>query len=232
MPCRFDHSWQRAAVKAPSRIASRKLGHAALPGSRASSVSRSCTEAGTTATAGAIGINQGHALAPEHLLGGVVPPGTAHRKALDGLRVDDAQAGLGPAPHRSAASAGDILQEAGEPPPRPPLANPTLPRAPGAPRWAAAPATGRRCASATQSRARPPHRASPAHYAADLLAPASALSGRPRAATQSLSGAGHAARDAPRSTSFPSVKPRSSLRDQIGIRHTGPLKQALSLMGL
>src|SRR3954469_13175247 len=78
MPCRFDHSWQRAAVKAPSRIASRKLGHAALPGSRASSVSRSCTEAGTTATAGAIGINQGHALAPEHLLGGVVPPGTAH----------------------------------------------------------------------------------------------------------------------------------------------------------
>src|SRR4051794_11981609 len=51
MPCRFDHSWQRAAVKAPSRIPSRKLGHAALPGSRASSVSRSCTEAGTTATA-------------------------------------------------------------------------------------------------------------------------------------------------------------------------------------
>src|SRR4051812_10796454 len=51
MPCRFDHSWQRAAVKAPSRIASRKLGHAALPASRAASVSRSCTEAGTTATA-------------------------------------------------------------------------------------------------------------------------------------------------------------------------------------
>src|SRR3954464_7147989 len=52
MPCRFDHSWQRAAVKAPSRITSRKLGHAALPGSRASSVSRSCTEAGTTAIRG------------------------------------------------------------------------------------------------------------------------------------------------------------------------------------
>ena len=32
---------------------------------------------------GAIGINQGHALAPEHFLGGVVPPGTAHRNALD-----------------------------------------------------------------------------------------------------------------------------------------------------
>src|SRR3954453_1246196 len=58
----------------------------------------------------------------------------------------------------------------------------------------AAPATGRRCASATQSRARPQHRASPAHYAADPLAPASALSARPRAATQSLSGARHAAR--------------------------------------
>jgi len=32
---------------------------------------------------GAIGINQGHALAPEHLLGGVVPTGTAHRDAFD-----------------------------------------------------------------------------------------------------------------------------------------------------
>src|SRR4051812_22424585 len=37
---------------------------------------------------GAIGINQGHALAPEPLLGGVVPPGTAHRDALDRLRID------------------------------------------------------------------------------------------------------------------------------------------------
>jgi len=55
--------------------------------------------------------------------------------------------------------------------------------------------------------------------------------GRPRAATQLLSGARHAAPDALRSTSFPSVKPRSSLRDQIGIRQTGPLKQALSILG-
>ena len=31
----------------------------------------------------AIGINQGHALAPEHFLGGVVPPWAAHRNALD-----------------------------------------------------------------------------------------------------------------------------------------------------
>src|SRR4051812_20272883 len=69
--------------------------------------------------------------------------------------------------------------------------------------------------------------ASPAHYAADPLAPAIALSARRRSTTQSLSGARHAARDALRSTSFPSVKPRSSLRDQIGISHTGPLKQAL-----
>src|SRR4051812_5354269 len=72
--------------------------------------------------------------------------------------------------------------------------------------------------------------ASPAHYAADPLAPAIALSARRRSTTQSLSGARHAARDALRSTSFPSVKPRSSLRDQIGISHTGPLKQALRLL--
>src|SRR4051812_21456941 len=71
--------------------------------------------------------------------------------------------------------------------------------------------------------------ASPAHYAADPLAPAIALSARRRSTTQSLSGGRHAARDALRSTSFPSVKPRSSLRDQIGISHTGPLKQALIL---
>src|SRR3712207_4709238 len=46
---------------------------------------------------GAISINQGHALAPEHFLGGIVPTGAAHRNALDRLRVDDAQARLGPA---------------------------------------------------------------------------------------------------------------------------------------
>src|SRR3954447_23007595 len=68
--------------------------------------------------------------------------------------------------------------------------------------------------------------------APDPLAPASALSARRRSTTQSLSGARHAARDAPRSTSFPSIKPRSSLRDQIGIRHTGPLKQALTVLAL
>src|SRR4051812_14680045 len=72
--------------------------------------------------------------------------------------------------------------------------------------------------------------ASPAHYAADPLAPAIALSARRRSTTQSLSGGRHAARDALRSTSFPSVKPRSSLRDQIGISHTGPLKQALRIL--
>src|SRR3954447_10145873 len=32
---------------------------------------------------GAIGINQGHALAPEHLLSGIVPTWPAHRDALD-----------------------------------------------------------------------------------------------------------------------------------------------------
>src|SRR3982750_49059 len=56
----------------------------------------------------AVGINQSHALAPEHFLVGVVPTGTAHRDALDRLRVDDAQAGLGPAARGPAASAGPI----------------------------------------------------------------------------------------------------------------------------
>src|SRR5215212_2866027 len=45
---------------------------------------------------GAIGINQGHALAPEHFLGSIVPRWTADRDALDGLRVDEAQAWLSP----------------------------------------------------------------------------------------------------------------------------------------
>src|SRR4051812_50006446 len=67
---------------------------------------------------GAIRINQGHALAPEHLLGGVVSTGTAHRDALDRLRIDDAQARLGPAAPGSAGAAGGL------PPPRGPKAPP------------------------------------------------------------------------------------------------------------
>src|SRR4051794_4354542 len=53
---------------------------------------------------GAIGINPGHALAPEPLLGGVVSTGTAHRNALDRLRIADAQARLGPPAHGSGAA--------------------------------------------------------------------------------------------------------------------------------
>src|SRR4051812_34640366 len=49
MPCRFDHSRQRSAANAPSYTPSRKVGQRALPASSASGVSRSCTEAGTTA---------------------------------------------------------------------------------------------------------------------------------------------------------------------------------------
>src|SRR6185369_13590788 len=92
---------------------------------------------------------------------------------------------------------------------------------------AAAPATARRCAGAKRCHARPQHTALPARCAAGLLAPASAPPPRRRVAIQSLSGARHAAPDAPRSTSVPSVKPQWSLRDQIGISHTAPLKQAL-----
>src|SRR4028119_919559 len=62
---------------------------------------------------GAIGINQGHALAPEHFLGSVVPAGPAHRNALDRLRVDDAQARLGPAAPGWAAAAGAGAAPAG-----------------------------------------------------------------------------------------------------------------------
>src|SRR3954471_6300376 len=91
---------------------------------------------------GAIGINQGHALAPEHLLSGIVPTGTAHRDALDGLRVDDAQAGLGPAPHRSAAAAGHIAQQAVEQPLLQPFAKPTVYGAPGRPAWRQRPPWG------------------------------------------------------------------------------------------
>src|SRR3954454_23556182 len=51
MPCTFDHSRQRSAANAPSWTPSRREGQRTLPVSSASSVSRSCTEAGTTATA-------------------------------------------------------------------------------------------------------------------------------------------------------------------------------------
>jgi hypothetical protein len=51
MPCRLHHCWQRSAVKAPSKRARRRLGHVCLPASSAGSVSRSCTLAGTTASA-------------------------------------------------------------------------------------------------------------------------------------------------------------------------------------
>src|SRR5690349_1627135 len=75
---------------------------------------------------GAIGINQGHALAPEHLLGGIVSTGPAHRDALDRLRVDDAQARRRPAAHRAAATAGDIAQQAVEQPLLQPFAKPPI----------------------------------------------------------------------------------------------------------
>src|SRR4051812_11765967 len=68
---------------------------------------------------GAIRINQGHALAPEHFLGSVVPPGAAPRNALDRLRVDDAQARGRPAAHRAGGWAGAIPPEAAEQPPPP-----------------------------------------------------------------------------------------------------------------
>src|SRR3954468_9412780 len=84
---------------------------------------------------GAIGINQGHALAPEHLLSGIVPTWPPHRDALDRLRIDDAQARLGPAAHRAAAAAGHIAQQAVEQPLLQPFAKPTVYGAPGRPAW-------------------------------------------------------------------------------------------------
>src|SRR3954465_3754299 len=51
IPWTFDHSRQRSAANAPSWTPSRRVGQRALPASSASGVSRSCTEAGTTATA-------------------------------------------------------------------------------------------------------------------------------------------------------------------------------------
>ena len=57
---------------------------------------------------GAVGINQGDPLAPQHLLRGVIPARPAHRDALDGLGVDDAQAGRRLASRRSAPQAREI----------------------------------------------------------------------------------------------------------------------------
>jgi hypothetical protein len=151
------------------------------------------------------------------LLAASYPPGTAHRNALDRLRLDDAQAGLGPAARRAAASRATSPSKRSNSP-----CSSTCGACP------AERASFHPHAGAKQWHARPPHRASPARCAAGPCAPASALPARRRSTTRSLSGARHGAPDALRSTSVPSVKPKWSLRDQIGIRHIDPLKQALN----
>ena len=216
-------------MKAPSRIASRKLGHRQLCLDRASSVSRSCTEAGTTATASQVpsGITRTRACtrAP---LSGIVPTWPAQRDALDRLRVDDAQARLGPAAHRRAAAAGHIAQQAVEQPLLQPFAKPTVYGAPGRPAWRRAPAMGRRRAGARRSRAQLPHRALPARWrGGSTRSSQRATSATAFNDTISFKRASWRARCASVHI-CPSVKPQGSLWDQIGIRHTAPLKQALS----
>ena len=153
--------------------------------------------------------------------GRATPYGAVVRAIAWHLRVGGPSRGGGGGPHRPAS---------GRTAPAPAICETNRIRCARAARLAAAPAMGRRCAGAKRWHARPAHKVWPARYAAGLLAPAIAPPARRRSTTQSLSGARHAAPGAPRSTSFPSVKPRSSLRDQIGIRHTGPLKQALRRM--
>jgi len=92
MPYPFDHSRQRSATKAPSRMASRRLGHCALPSSRVGSVSRAWAEAGTTAMASQVPsastsaqaelVACGRTLATEHLLAGVIAAPAPRQDAL------------------------------------------------------------------------------------------------------------------------------------------------------
>ena len=90
-------------LKAPSRIASRKLGHAALPASRASSVSRSCTEAGTTATASQVPSASTRAtrLRPSTFLAASYPRGPRTGMHLTDCVSMMLRPRLGPAAHRA-----------------------------------------------------------------------------------------------------------------------------------
>ena len=64
----------------------------------------------------AVGIDQGHALAPQHLLGRVIPTWATNRDAFDRLRVDDTQAGFGLSARSTTPQAGHVAQQAVEQP--------------------------------------------------------------------------------------------------------------------
>jgi hypothetical protein len=154
-------------------------------------------------------VHQGHTLTTPHALAGIVSPRPAHADARDRLRIDDAQPGprtpaCCPAPQTGDPPHQRIKQASLQPPPEP--------ARDGAPRGEAA---GQRPPRATHPQVPSQCRHNPAQRGAPRRArwirspelvegPASALSRPLHSPSPCLSGAPHAAPDAPRSTSTPS----------------------------
>src|SRR3954470_7882654 len=80
---------------------------------------------------GAVRVHQGDALAPEHLLGGVIAAGAAHGDAFDGLGVDDGQPWWPRPPGGTPAQPGDPTQERVDRPHVQPAPQPAVDRPPG-----------------------------------------------------------------------------------------------------
>ena len=152
-----------------------------------------------------LGIHQGHALAPEHLLGGVIAARTTHRDARDRLGIDDRQARLGLAAQGTAATPSNLAQQNIEQAQRQPAPEPAVSGAPvhkaGGQR-PPGPAHPQMPGQRTHDRpiGHGPRTVRRVHI---LQPPRYLASGMQR---HNFSGAPHAAPDALWSTSFPSLR--------------------------